>query len=331
MSHPQAADAVWNDDLRELNSWIEEVYSLQPRRVTSTPIARAILRRDDAGAVAMIRAYVVKLELLDREHSAHEFMHSLADQLLKRELPFSEDDLIWFSERAARTEHFWEWPLAGMITAMERYVTSHGLSDRLAHAVDGMRENVEKRGTHKAERDLIERLNRLAGHSEVTFAVDAGELWARQLQLDVAAMNSAGRDAWTGLLAHAQKCTGTKPSPEWIEEGARRIDAVGRDEFVARTAAWFALFGRIRTDDLPVELTAEAAHDPEIKEMWRCEVSVPNGLLLKGLIWACRACADARQKPVLMSLMRECLEKTPFGKRFPEGATACRRVLEIVG
>src|SRR5262245_19432912 len=90
MSHPQADDAVWDDDLRKLDSWIEEVYSLQPRRVTSTPIAKAILQRDAASAVAMIRAYVVKLELLDREHS-------LANQLLKRELPFSEDDLVWLA------------------------------------------------------------------------------------------------------------------------------------------------------------------------------------------------------------------------------------------
>src|SRR5437899_8847980 len=122
MPKSQFAGAVLEDDLRELESWIEEVYSLQPRTVISTPIAKTILQRDDAGAVAMIRAYVVKLELLDQERCSHEFMHSLANQLLKRELPFSEDDLVWFAERAAKTQHFWEWPLAGMVAAIERFV-----------------------------------------------------------------------------------------------------------------------------------------------------------------------------------------------------------------
>jgi hypothetical protein len=46
MSKPQFSGTVLEDDLRELESWIEEVYSLQPRNVTSTPIARTILRRD---------------------------------------------------------------------------------------------------------------------------------------------------------------------------------------------------------------------------------------------------------------------------------------------
>jgi hypothetical protein len=215
--------------------------------------------------------------------------------------------------------------------AIERHVASQGLSDRLGTAVDGMRTNIEKRGTHKAERDLIERLNSLAGRSEENFAVETGELWARQLQTDVAAMSPALRDAWNRLLAHAQKSTGTKPSPEWIEEAARRIEAVGRDEFVERTTAWFPLFGWPRTDALPAELRDEAAHDPEIKEMWRHDVSVPNGLLLKGLIWACRARPDPRQKAVLVLLRQACLTRTAFGKRFPEGATACRRVLQMIG
>jgi hypothetical protein len=331
MSHPETADVVLDHDLRDLDLWIDEVYALQPRRVTSTPAARAILQRDAPGAIAMIRAYVDKLELLDRAHGTHEFLHSLANQLLKRELPFSEEDLVWFAERAARTQHFWEWPLAGMVTAMERHVAGQALSDRLRTALDEMRKNIEKRGTHKAERDLIERLNRLVGRSAENFAIDPGELWARQLQTDVAGLSPAQQDAWNRLLAHAQKSTGSQPSPEWIEEAARRIDAVGRDEFVERTAAWFALFGPARADGLPAEFKVEAAHDPEIKEMWRYDVSVPNGLLLKGLIRACRARPDPRQKAVLLSLMQACLHKTPYGKRFAEGATSCQRVLEMIG
>ena len=326
----QPADAVLQDDIRELQSWIEEVYSLQPRRVTSTPIAKTILGRDDAGAVGMIRAYVAKLELLDQEHCIHEFMHSLADQLLKRELPFSEDDLVWLAERAAKTQDFWEWPLAGIVAAIERYAANHGLNERLAGGVDRMRKNVEQRGTHKSERDLIERLSALAGRPAASFAVDPNDPWARQLHDDVGALAPELRDAWSRLLAHAQNCTSAKPSAQWLDQAGRLVDAVGLDEFVERTAVWFALFGLHGTDALPAELRAEAARDPDIKEMWRYDVSVPNGLLLKGLIWTCRARPDPRQRPVLQSLMRECSNKTPFGKRFAEGATACKRALDAL-
>ena len=60
----------------------------------------------------------------------------------------------------------------------------------------------------------------------------------------------------------------------------------------------------------------------------RYDVSVPNGLLLKGLIWTCRAAPDRRYVPLLESLVKDCLSITPFGKRFAEGATACKRVLD---
>ena len=328
MSKSRRVNDSPQEDLRELDSWFEEVYDLQPRRVTSTPTAKAILRRDDAGAVAMIRAYVVKLELLHRERTSHEFMHSLSDQLLKRELPFSEDDLIWFAERTARTRDFWEWPLTGMVLAIERYVARHRPSDKLRSAVVRMRANIEQLAWHKAERDLIPRLRKLAGESEVTFTADPGEPWAKKLQKDVAAMNPALRDAWTALLAHAQKCTSSKPSLQWMAEAKRHVQTVGVDEFLRRTSAWFALFARLRTDNLPAELSAQ---EPELKEVWRYDVSVPNGLLLKGLIWIFRAAPDPRHKPVLQSLRKECLSITPFGKRFAEGATACKRVLGELG
>lgn len=326
------------EDLRLLDRWIDEVYGLNKLmlekeagrykgpipRPTSTAAAKEILKRDDAGTVAMVRAYVVKLEQHAKGRVSHEFMHLLANRLFKRELPFTEDDLVWLAGRSAVTKDFWEWPLEGIVSAIERHAQRHGMSDDLRAAAEKMQRNVEQVAWHKATRDVIPRLNKLTRGTDLVFNVDPAEPWARRLRDDVQAMEGKQREQWNRLLAHAQKSTASKPSASWLDDATRLLRLVGPEDFSEHITAWFSLFRRKRTDK-----PAPSEHD-DVKEVWPYIVSTANELLLKGLLWCCRAVPDPKNRPALEALMKECNRETVLGKRFAEGGTACKRALEAL-
>ena len=272
----------------------------------------------------MARAYIVKLQEHARNRESHEFMHQLGGRLFKRPLPLSEEDLIWLASQSARARDFWEWPLAGVADAVERHAKQHGLSKDLRRAVERMIKNVERIAWHKSERAIVPRLAKLVRDSAETFTVDAGEPWAKRVHADVIAMKKGQRQRWNALLVHAQKSTASKPSPEWLKRVRTLVRAVGVDRFAERIAVWFTLFKRRRTDrpckDFPQSLRRD----------WGNACSIPNCLLLKGLIWCCWAVPDRRNRAVLESLMSDCYRQSPLGKRFAEGGTACKRALEAI-
>ena len=329
-----------DNDLKLLDQWIKEVYGLSKLiiarnsgrhkgpipRPTSTPTAVAILNRDDAGAIAMVRAYIVKLQEHARERESHEFMHQLSQRLLKRPLPFSEDDLIWLARQTAAASDFWEWPVVEFVDALERHVQRHGLSSELEQAAGRMLKKVEQAAWHKTTRSAVPRLKKLTLGAAETFSVDQGEPWVKRLYADWQRMKGLQRAGWNSLLCHAQQTTASKPSPEWLETARRLVHRLGADEFVARLAEWFPLVARGRTDKPPKEL---GLSKPEAS-CWSSQMSIVNTLLLKGLIWCCRAVPDRRNRPVLESLMAECYRETPLGKRFAVGGTACKRALEAM-
>ena len=337
-SEEQRRNQAETQDLGLLDRWIEEVYALNELmlekeagrykgpipRPTSTATAREILNRDDASTVAMVRAYIVKLEEHARSRVSHEFMHLLASRLFKRELPFTKDDLTWLAERSAAAGDFWEWPLDGIISAIERHAEQNGMPDDLRAAAEKMQRNVEQVAWHKATRDVIPRLNKLTRGTDLVFNVDSAEPWARRLYEDVQAMQDKQRARWNQLLAHAQTSIASKPSSSWLSEAKRLVRLVGPGEFSKYVVAWFSLFHQGRTDKPGV------SDDDDVKQAWPYILSAPNELLLKGLLWCCQAVCDPKTRSTLETLMRECNRETRFGKRFAEGGTACKHALEAM-
>jgi hypothetical protein len=322
-----ARDRKLAADIQLIEDWLDESNRIVIRTGRAVPLGRtrigkSVHARDDAGAIRFVRAYLTWM----LDGNLWDATLAMVTPLFQRDLPFIDTDLIFMADGSAKMDAYFEWPLAGIVTAIERHADRRGLSSGLRSALRRMRKAVEQRGARKAERSVIARLDRLLGGSGVTFAIDPGEPWALRLKQDVGKMPPARKGAWTGLLAHAQSATGSAPPPAWLKQARGHVEGLGRAEFLRGISGWFPLFAKPRTS-LPPGLEYESF--PEYLEKY--VVSEPNELLLKGLIWTCRASPNPRFRPLLEKLMAQCLEDDPdAGKRFAEGGTACKRALEAL-
>ena len=232
---------------------------------------------------------------------------AIASQLLRKDLPFREDDLAILVWQAARQQSHFQYgvPLGSILAAVERFCDGNPPPPRLDKALKVLLIRVDEaeawwvtQATTKI-RDRIEGI-RTPGCRNQKIVMPKGRWGAAALEW-IDGQNDSDRDAWTFLLNYAATSDAkSKPSQKWRDGAKPLIDAVGRTEVERQLRKW----------------TWDFKPDPE---------QIDNSLdALKGLIWISADLDADMMAPALGRFAETCFKKIPqVGARSTKLGNAC--------
>jgi len=268
----------------------------------------------------------------NRELNPVEF-GSLASELLRKNLPLTEADLISLVRITAKQEAdgygFQNLPNEGVLRAVESFADQEGSPPALGEA---LREWHKRLGHARrllghagrisnAARKLLTRLDNLLNR-DAEPRIEPGEAWSNAALADLGEMPDPERRHWFKLLNHCKKAETSKPTKKWSRTANELVETIGRDALKPRLLKWFDLVALPRP--IRVGLSDPLAPDPDLL------ITDGNSVMLKGLVWTCAGYEDVEIARALSGLAQVCLKKIRnLGARCPRVANACLYVLSV--
>lgn len=165
------------------------------------------------------------------------------------------------------------------------------------------------------QRRLARRIEQALGTREEVVP-EAGDPFGDAAAKELESMSSADRARWQPLLALALGATGSKPSKKLLAAAREAIEAVGEESLFGTLLPWF-----------------EAVRAPDRDLAWGDQpISVANGDLLRGLVWALATVEHPQKLAALGDLARRSLKKIPgHGPLCRKVGNACLLVLSLDG
>ncbi len=233
----------------------------------------------------------------------------LADQLMRRKLPYSDDDLTFLVDRTACVPIVSFWSaiyVRKLVKRLEEHVEGTPASESLTAALERL-ETALSRSSDADDRKLRARVARLVsstGGSRVAVPLHPGEAWSDRAIADLEALDSQQRGGWARLIEHAQTASTGSPSAKWLKEAGGLLESVGAVDFAARVAEWFPLVASPRTGEIP---ETYRGWDP-VPEL---VIVNPHVDALKGLAWYASLVPEASVVRALTALALTSYRKVP--------------------
>lgn len=229
-------------------------------------------KEPDFVAVAAVAAIISGSKLRSGSTSNYwreDARQKLASQILRRALPFTEDQIVTLLDDASQRRHLeHETPLAALLGATERYCDGRPPPPRLRAALERLLEHLRdlsrREGANKAKVKFSSRINGIIEPSAIeAIRIPEGE-WTTQVLKWVSDQGDLELP-WLELLAHAATAADkSKPTAKWIAAAAPLVEGIGKEPVALQTSIWMD------------QLTPNPAQpDPSLN-------------VLKGLIWCAR-------------------------------------------
>lgn len=236
--------------------------------------------------------------------------------LLRRRLPLTHDDVATLLDWSRRRDNNHTRGLPQMIKVVEDYLKSGEMTLRLRNTIEGLVGIVESEYCDAETRRCAVRLGELTGQTGARLPLVDGEAWADAAIAEVTSAPGPERDAWLELLGACAKASGSAPSAKWQKGTAAAIEKIGAVRFRGAVTRWFALVDKPRTRR--IESWSQWSPDPNLLIQDR------NADILRGLVWACAADADAGTARALSALAISAYRKVPqMGPRCVRVGNAC--------
>ena len=243
----------------------------------------------------------------------HWKMRALLLTMLKRKLPFTEQDVIAILNWSLnRTEsHTYYRGIPQMIKILGNYLKENEVSDDLRNVTEKLI------GTIQAENNSVEarrwslRLKELLGDTETYLPLAAGDVWADQAAAEIKSLDVTMQTAWAELLLNCLRTTGSAPSSRWLKKADKYLEIIGRENFFDRLLHWLPLVDQPRAATL-------TQYD-------NVQTLLPvNADILKGLVWLCSTADDDNIARALTVLAVSTYKKIPgSGPRAAKIGNAC--------
>lgn len=238
---------------------------------------------------------------------AQEAATAMAVQLLRKDLPYSEEQLAGLLAHAAHQRHLtFGMPVKSILGAVERHCggarPQRALRSGLKTLKDRIRTYDSGYGASQHTRQLRARIDRLlnADQNDVGQAMPQGA-WGENAQGWLTEQPANDQAAWQALLSFAAS-GGDKPKPskKWLAEMDGKLAAVGRPAAGRRLIDWLA----------------DCQPDPSRLD--------PSLDILKGLIWSASLLDGAEMAAPVGRFAETCFRKVPnCGARSVKLGNAC--------
>jgi hypothetical protein len=242
-------------------------------------------------------------------------------RLLRKKLPFTEDDLLFMVDRLAHLECvsiFALNPIENLVGTLERCLVGRTPGKELREALDRLQQALDfisNAPEQKLRRRIITLMETAGPNSQdlPRVMLQPGEAWSDAAIADLKKTEGDQRAAWMHLLNHCQKASGGSPSSGWLKTAREFVKQGGVQEFRRRVLNWFPLV------NLPRSRPVEHGH-PDPNQL----IIEPHSDLLKGLVWACSLKEDAEIARALTALAISAYRKIPQkGPREVKVGNAC--------
>src|SRR5688572_2641893 len=236
-------------------------------------------------------------------------------QMLKRKLPFQEQDVIamlnWSAGQSSGPLYAYLRGVPHMIKVVGDYLKSNPISDEIYKAIERLIRSIESEHMSVENRRWVLRLKELTGDTEVSYPLETGDIWADAALIELHALDSKSQTAWAELLLHCLRVTGSAPSSKWLKGMDKYLDIIGSQNFFSKLSQWFPLVDKPR-------LTATNRYD-------NVQTLLPvNADILKGLVWLCSKSDNSEIARALTALAISAYKKIPgSGPRAGKVGNAC--------
>ena len=289
-----ASDQLLRDYLQENSSNRSESLDLK-----ASESGRRILALDEHGQLSLFFATCVisarnasrrsggGASEADDDYSKRVLARKLFSYLLRRQLPFTQDDLVLLILFVSELHSLVWTPLRVVLRAVANRKEKDGaITPELRAALESLRIDLANGRYHesKALLKLVDELLKDGAAPTVSLELSAGEAWSDAAISDLVEMTPEQSNAWAQLLHYAQTAEGTRPTRKWLAAAAERVAAVGKEEFSRRVSKWMPLIEKPRTQQLPPP-------GPDHRDE-NLLIAEPHADILKGLAWCCSPMDD---------------------------------------
>jgi hypothetical protein len=213
------------------------------RSLDQLAAGKSILAGSALEQAAIAKSAFEHVEALS-EHGGHHFtqLHALAkliSALLRRDLPFSEADVVSMLAHArVFPDSYGMLPTAAIVSTAERFAQRSAVGDAFRQAVARLRDAIGPTPTRQEDRRLRARLDVLLGAGPTELKLTAGQPLADAVSASLASMSEPERQNWRRLLGHAQSSDGAKPSKAWLKQGEPLLALLGAERVREQLIAW---------------------------------------------------------------------------------------------
>lgn len=244
-----------------------------------------------------------------------EVLQQLISQLLRRNLPYTPDDLALMLRFA--NDHYktftWYRPHNALLGVVERLYAGTELPSAITSEVRRIRDLADPGPYENSDNQkLRERAQRVLGEAvplPPPLVPDAA--WSFAILDDLASMDARRQALWSDVLAHAATATSSQPSAKWLAAIADRIREIGEDDYAQRICGWLGNIRQavIEENDLPL----------------RNDI---NATTLRGIIWTTSRLPPDKVARDITQMAQYCFRKIPnVGAVSHKVGNACLYVL----
>src|SRR5687767_11604259 len=236
-------------------------------------------------------------------------------QMLKRKLPFHEQDVIamlnWSASQSSGPLYAYLRGVPHLIKVVADYLKSNPISDELHKAIERLIRSIESEHMSVENRRWVLRLKELTGDTEIDFPLVEGDIWANTALSELRKLDSKTQKAWAELLLNCLRVTGSAPSSKWLKSVDKYLDNIGIPNFFNKLSQWFPLVDKAGA--------APASRYDNVQTLLPV-----NADLLKGLAWLCSKSDDPEIARALTALAVSAYKKIPgSGPRAGKVGNAC--------
>ena len=347
--HPDQPEQPTATEL--LTAYIDQIAALRSERLDGTfpqyvvgsaalpeevEAGRAILSADRSLQVAVVCA-TVELCLPPRSgrlgwaESYYELLPvgDLANRLLRRKLPYSDQDIAWILNRIASSGvdanilHLVPISVLAVLRSVERWTKENQLPEPAMKALSKLRDSISRPYLDSDGQRVLKLIDLLLGRNDPA-TIDGRDDWGHAMRewLDHSAADA--RSDLTAFIEHSSTISGTRPTKSWLAETQSRVKAIGAETVRPAVCEWLGLLNERtrgaeyrRSDGFDYPSSYIADH---------------NADMLKGIAWACSTVADDRIAVALGDAALACYKKIPnIGARSTKAGNACVHSLAEIG
>ena len=238
---------------------------------------------------------------------AQEAATAMAVQLLRKDLPYSEEQLASLLAHAASQRHLtYGMPIKSILGAVERHCGDARPQGALRSGLKTLKNRIRSiergYGANQHTGQLRSRIDRLLGEGQsgTEPAMPQGA-WGESVQSWLTEQPANDQTAWKAILSFAATSGDkSKPSKKWLAEMDTKLAAVGRPAAARRVIGWLA----------------GCQPDPS-----RPDPSLDS---LKGLVWSASRLDGAEMAGPVGRFAETCFRKVPsYGARSVKLGNAC--------
>lgn len=250
----------------------------------------------------------------------HQKLNPVLRDLLKRKLPFSEDDILALTQYILQTMQgdfsVYPYAVSGVIKAVEFYAQQHGLSEPILDRLRTMDKAFNGNAWGRAdERKLQSRVMALLGDNSGLNLVP-GEAWSDVAIAGIGALDAEGQQHWRRLLQLCQGATSARPSTKWQQQARELLQPIDAQQFVEYVSRWFALVDK--PHNVVFERRSQWEPDPNLM------LNEQHMDILRGLCWCCPLYESEELARALTALAISAYKKVPgIGPRATRVGNAC--------